>query len=306
MGHDVVDLVGRDAGVGAWPCVMAIAAPRPVGSGAEMWKASAVSAAPMSSAWMRRAARQRVLGRLEDDDAGALAEEEAVAVAVERPRGLLGIVVALRERAHVREGREAHRQERRLRAAGDDDVDLAALDHAQAVEEAMTLERAGRDLGDDRAREAVLHRELAGGHRAREGRDGEGADEAGAPRLDRVAGPSMTCSRPPPPVLTRDGHAIALLRAPVVKSRPASATASLPAAMARWMKRLMRRAILRSMATVGSKSLTSAAMRTSRSGGVEGGDRPAAADAGHEVAPERGVVVADGRDGAEAGDDGTT
>ena len=70
------------------------------------------------------------------------------------------------------------------------------------------------------------------------------------------------------------------------------------------MKRLIRRAILRSMAIVGSKPFTSAAMRTSYAARVEAGDGAATVDARHEVAPERGVVVADGRDGAEAGDDG--
>ena len=40
-------------------------------------------------------------------------------------------------------------------------------------------------------------------------------------------------------------------------------------------------------------------------GRVEVRDRPGAADAGDEVAPERGVVVADRGDRAEAGDDGT-
>ncbi len=102
-------------------------------------------------------------------------------------------------------------------------------------------------------------------------------------------------------------HPVALLRAPGrEESRRASAMASLAAAMPRWMKRLMRRAILGFMATAGSKSLTSAAMRTSRSEASKLRDGPAAAHAGHRVGPERGVVVADGRDGAQAGHDGTT
>ena len=44
---------------------------------------------------------------------------------------------------------------------------------------------------------------------------------------------------------------------------PESRTASLPAPIARWMNRLMRRAILASITVVGSKPRTSAAMRTS-------------------------------------------
>ena len=44
---------------------------------------------------------------------------------------------------------------------------------------------------------------------------------------------------------------------------PDAVTASLPAAVARWMNRLMRRAIFASMNWVGSKSSTSAAIWTS-------------------------------------------
>src|SRR6185369_7119527 len=44
---------------------------------------------------------------------------------------------------------------------------------------------------------------------------------------------------------------------------PESRTASFPAAMASWMKRLIRRAIFASITVVGSKSRTSAAIRTS-------------------------------------------
>ena len=114
MGDDVVDLVRGDARVRASPCGMAMAAPRPVGSGAEMWNASAVSAAPMTSAWMVAPRSSACSATLEHDDAGALAEQEAVAVPVEGPRGLLGLVVALGEGAHVGERREAHLQQRRL------------------------------------------------------------------------------------------------------------------------------------------------------------------------------------------------
>ena len=83
------------------------------------------------------------------------------------------------------------------------------------------------------------------------------------PRCSTVCVPSTICSSPPPPVLKATAARSRCSGDHASKSRPLSATASLPAAMARWMKRLMRRAILRSMTVVGSKSLTSAAMRTS-------------------------------------------
>jgi hypothetical protein len=75
--------------------------------------------------------------------------------------------------------------------------------------------------------------------------------------------PSMICSIPPPPVLTTTPTRSRCSVVIAPKSMPESATASLPAAIAKWMKRLMRRAIFGFMAFAGSKSRTSAAMRTS-------------------------------------------
>lgn len=75
--------------------------------------------------------------------------------------------------------------------------------------------------------------------------------------------PSMICSMPPPPVLTTTPTRSRPSGVMAAKSRPALATASLPAAIAKWMNRLIRRAILGSIALAGSKSRTSAAMRTS-------------------------------------------
>ena len=86
-----------------------------------------------------------------------------------------------------------------------------------------------------------------------------------APLVLMVSWPSMTCSMPPPEVLMATAARSRCSGLHAAKSRPASATASLAAAMPKWMKRLMRRAILGFMATDGSKPLTSAAMRTSRS-----------------------------------------
>ena len=58
-----------------------------------------------------------------------------------------------------------------------------------------------------------------------------------------------------------DAHPVALLGVIAAKSME-SATASLPAAIAKWMNRLIRRAIFGSMTVDGSKPRTSAAIRT--------------------------------------------
>ena len=58
----------------------------------------------------------------------ALAAHEAVAVGVERPRGLLGLVVARGHRLHRAEAGDGERHDDRLGAARDHDVGVAALD----------------------------------------------------------------------------------------------------------------------------------------------------------------------------------
>ncbi len=75
--------------------------------------------------------------------------------------------------------------------------------------------------------------------------------------------PSTTCSSPPPPVLIATPTRSRRSGDHPEKSSPACVTASCAAAIPKWMNRLIRRAIFRSIATVGSNPLTSAAIRTS-------------------------------------------
>ncbi len=84
------------------------------------------------------------------------------------------------------------------------------------------------------------------------------------PRVSAVCVPSMISSMPPPPVFTTTPTRSSCSGVMAAKSRPAWAIASLPAAIAKWMKRLIRRAILGSMPVPGSKPLTSAAIRISK------------------------------------------
>ena len=140
-------------------------------------------------------------------------------------------------------------------------------------------------------------------HRARQRRDRERADTKRGPFWSWTWVPSMTCSMPPPPVLTTTPTRSRCSCVIAAKSMPESATASLPAAIAKWMNRLIRRAILRPSRLVGSKSLTSAAIRTSKPDASKLRDRPRPGHPGAEVRPVRREVVADRRDRADAGHD---
>src|SRR4029077_7852610 len=78
-----------------------------------------------------RAAPDRLCERLEHHDARALAEQEAVAVAVERTRGALRLVVARGHRLDLAEPGDAHRIDHRVGAAGEHPFALARAHHAE-------------------------------------------------------------------------------------------------------------------------------------------------------------------------------
>ena len=119
---------------------------------------------------------------LEHEHRAALAHHEAVAVAVEGPRGVLGVVVALRGRLDRVEAGHRDRRDRRLRGAGDHHVGLAVLDHLVRVADRVDPRRAAGGDHHGGSLGAELDRDLAGqaaGHEARveEGQRVVGVDE---------------------------------------------------------------------------------------------------------------------------------
>ena len=84
----------------------------------------------------RRAARPRGLELLEHEDARALADDEAGARRVERPRGARRVLVLGGEPAHRAEAGEDQRVDARLGAAGEYRVRVAAADQLGALADA--------------------------------------------------------------------------------------------------------------------------------------------------------------------------
>jgi hypothetical protein len=120
-----------------------------------------------------------VLERLEDHDARPLAHHEAVAVLVERPAGLLRLVVARRERTHRGKSTDAHRRNRRFRSAGNHHFRIAAADDFVRFADGMSRRRACRARRKVRAARVESNRDLA----RRQVDDGRGNEERGdAPR----------------------------------------------------------------------------------------------------------------------------
>ncbi len=122
----------------------------------------------------RRAARQRVIERFDDEHRGAFAHDKAVAPGVERARGAFRRFVEMRgQRARRGEAAETDTFDAAFRAAADRDIDLAGADHARAVADRLQAGGAGRDRRADRAAEAVADRHLPGGEVDQERRHGE-------------------------------------------------------------------------------------------------------------------------------------
>ena len=94
-----------------------------------------------------RAASLRKFQFFENHDAGALADNKAVAIAFKGTRGMLRIIVARRQRAHRGKPRHAHRRDGRLSAAANHDVGIAALNDLEAVADGVRARRAGSGRG---------------------------------------------------------------------------------------------------------------------------------------------------------------
>ena len=94
----------------------------------------------------RRGCVRRVSGVLElfeDEHAGPFAQDEAVAIAVERTAGALGLVVAGREGGQQDESGHAERMDHAVRAAGEDHVGVAAADQLEGFADRLRAGGAG-------------------------------------------------------------------------------------------------------------------------------------------------------------------
>src|SRR5580658_9613393 len=79
------------------------------------------------------AARLGELELFEDQDAGTLADDEAIAVLVEGTAGVLGVVVACGKGAHGGKTGNAERGDRGLGAASDHYIGIVALNETESV-----------------------------------------------------------------------------------------------------------------------------------------------------------------------------
>src|SRR5262249_33001834 len=100
---------------------------------------------------------------LEDQHAGALAQDEAVAVAVEGPAGLPGGVVALGQGGEQVEAGDAERVDHAVRAAGEHDVGVAVADQLDGLADGLAAAGAGGQAVVVGAVQAEVGAEVAGG-----------------------------------------------------------------------------------------------------------------------------------------------
>src|SRR5262245_4549 len=113
---------------------------------------------------------------LDQQDARALTDHEAIALDIEGATGALWGVVAPREGMHVGEGGYPHWRDAALRAAGDHRDGIATADHLRSLADGIGAGCAGRDGGKIGSARADLHRDKASGDVCDEHGDKERAD----------------------------------------------------------------------------------------------------------------------------------
>ena len=121
-----------------------------------------------------------VFQRFQNDNAGAFAHDEAVAVHVVRAGGPLGLVIAGAEGFHVAEPGHARGQDGSFRPAADHDVGIPEFHDAPGFPDVVVGGGAGRADGHVRTAEAVFHGDETGGNVADHVRNHEGG-HAGRP-----------------------------------------------------------------------------------------------------------------------------
>ena len=138
----------------------------------------------------------RVRGRLQDQDAGALPEDEAVAVRGEGTRGR--DVGAGGQGPHRREGGHRHRVQGRVSAACHDDVGPPQRDEIRPVGDGLRPRGAGRHRGVDAAAGAQLDAHRRGRRIGHEGGHRRRQDPARPPAAQRLPGVDDGADQPHP------------------------------------------------------------------------------------------------------------
>src|SRR5262245_10279800 len=127
-----------------------------------------------------RAAGLRVLQLFEQQNARALADDEAVAVLVEGARGTRRVVVARRQGAHRGEAPDRHRRDRAFAAAADHGHGVAALNDLEAVSDGVRACAAGGRGGRVRSFSLAIDRNVSRREIDDRGRNEKGRYAAGA------------------------------------------------------------------------------------------------------------------------------
>src|SRR2546429_157195 len=112
-----------------------------------------------------------------EEDTGAFAHDETIAVAVEGAgRTRWRFVEARRKGPGSGEAAEAHQIDAGFRAAANRNVSFSGSDEACGIADRLHACGAGGDRCTDRPLEAVVDRDMAGGQICEEGRHGEGRE----------------------------------------------------------------------------------------------------------------------------------
>src|ERR1700730_19303837 len=125
------------------------------------------------------AAAAGMLEFFENQDAGAFAHHEAIAVLVPRTAGASGIVIGSRKRAHGGESSDAHGSDGGFGASRNHYVGVVVLDDAEGIADGVGAGGAGRGRRFIWALGAEAHGNVSGGEVDDGGGNEEGGDLAG-------------------------------------------------------------------------------------------------------------------------------
>ena len=217
----------------------------------------------------------------QDEDAGAFADDEAIAIFVEGTAGVRGIVIARGKRAHGGETADAHGGDGGFCSAGNHHIGIVAFDHAIRIADGMRAGGAGGSGSFIGTFSAPANADLSGSKVDDGGGNKKRRDLARATgqhgavfALNNVetadAGANM------------DADPLGVFRRNLQSGR---FECFLSRGQAKWMKRPILRASFFSMKRWGSKSLTSAAKVTEKPCRVKRSDGRHAALARQQIVP---------------------
>ena len=240
-----------------------------------------------------------VLQLFEDQDAGAFPNHETVAILVEGPAGVFGVVVAGGEGAHGGESTDAHGSDGRFGTTGDHHIGIVALDDAIRVADGVGTGGAGGGGGFVGAFGAVADAHLARG-KINDGRGNKKRRNFARAALQHVVVLALDHVESADAGADENAHTFAVVPASIFS--PEFSMASCVAARAQMNEapHFARFFLIHELQRI--EVLDFGSEGNGKAGGIETGDGSHPAFGGQQVVPDFRGGIADGGNQPDPGD----